>query len=120
VTWGERRALYGRRWRCDDDAVRAFIADVNLERRDLKQGQRAIALAMLYPDPARGRGKTDPGKKGAESASFSYRRLAEARSVLRHSLALAEEVINDRTPLDKALAHLARLSPTPQVSFRLV
>ena len=32
----------------DNEAVRAYIADVNLERRDLKKGQKAMALAMLY------------------------------------------------------------------------
>jgi hypothetical protein len=34
-----------------------------------------MALAMLYPEPERGSGKIDPAKKGAETSSFSYRRV---------------------------------------------
>jgi hypothetical protein len=45
----------------------------------------AVAMAMIYPEPERGRGMKDAGKKGAETASFSYRPLAEARQVLAHS-----------------------------------
>ena len=53
-----------------------------------------MAVAMLYPEPEKGgRGKKGNGTKAAETAGFSYRRLAEARSVLRHSRALAEQVI---------------------------
>jgi hypothetical protein len=77
------------------------IADVNLERRDLKKGQKAMALAMLYPDPEKGgRGK----KSVATRHGFSKDRLSDARSVLAHSLALAQDVIADRVPLDAALA----------------
>lgn len=43
--------------------MRTFIADVNLERRDLKKGQKAMALAMLFPRGKRGRGKVDPARK---------------------------------------------------------
>jgi hypothetical protein len=46
-------------------AVHAFIADMNLERRDLKKGQKAMALAMLFPEEQRGRGKVDPARKSA-------------------------------------------------------
>jgi len=41
-----------------------------------------MALAMLYPEPERGRGNKDEAKKGAETASFSYRRVKEARQAL--------------------------------------
>jgi len=33
------------------NAVLAYIADVNLERRDLARAQKIMALAMQYPDP---------------------------------------------------------------------
>jgi hypothetical protein len=66
----------------------AFIVPANLARRNLSKGQQAMALAMIYPEPERGRGKQDAAKKGAETASFSYWRVREARSVLRHSRAL--------------------------------
>lgn len=92
----------------DETAVRAFIADVNLERRDLKKGQKAMALAMLFPNGARGRGNHDEARKSAETASFSYRRVQEARQIIAHSAALAEDVIADRVPLDKALEQVKR------------
>lgn len=44
-----------------------------------------MATAFAYPEPERGRGKKDEAKKGAETASFSYRRLTQARQVLHHS-----------------------------------
>lgn len=62
-----------------------------------------MALAMIYPVPERGRGKKDVARKGAEIASFQYRRVQEARAVLRHSQALAEDVMARRTSLDVAL-----------------
>jgi hypothetical protein len=81
----------------------AFIVSVNLERRNLSKGQQAIALAMIYPEPQRGRGKKDEARKVLETRSFSRQRLEQARLVLRHSRALAEDVIANRTSLDKAL-----------------
>ena len=81
----------------------AYIVSANLARRSLTVGQRAMALAMIYPEPKRGRGNNDEAVKGAETASFSYRRVQQARSVLKHSRALAEDVLAHRTSLDKVL-----------------
>ena len=81
----------------------AYIADTNLKRRNMTKGQQAIALAMIYPEPERGRGKKDEARKGAESASFSYRRLKEARQVLAFSRPMAEAVLKGVDSLDEAL-----------------
>jgi hypothetical protein len=57
-----------------------------------------MALAMIYPETfERGRGKTVPKRDG-----FSKQRLSDARTVLRHSRALAEDVLADRKSLDAA------------------
>jgi hypothetical protein len=57
---------------------------------DLSKGHKAIGLTMIYPEPEKGgRGKRSEGKNLAESAGFSQRRLNEARTLLRHSRALA-------------------------------
>jgi hypothetical protein len=69
---------------------------------DLSKGQKAMALAMIYPNPERGRGKKDLARKETETGSFSYTRVKDARAVLRHSRALAEDVLKDITPLDAA------------------
>jgi hypothetical protein len=53
-----------------------------------------MALAMIYPEPAKGgRDKKDAAKKDAESSPFTYRRVQQARSVLRHSRDLAESAV---------------------------
>lgn len=49
------------------------------------KGQQAMAVAMLYPKAKRGRGNKDAGRKSAETAGFSERRLRQARTVLRHA-----------------------------------
>jgi hypothetical protein len=83
--------------------IAALVVSANLARRNLKKGQQAMALAMIYPETRRGRGAQDGARKGAETSSFSYRRLQQARTVLSHSRALAEDVIADRVSLDVAL-----------------
>ena len=85
----------------------AYIVSANLQRRNLTKGQQAMALAMIYPkEPERGRGKKDAARKDAESASFSYRRLQEARSILWHSHDLAEAVLKGMLPFNDALAQV--------------
>jgi hypothetical protein len=87
----------------DDDEVRAFVRSRN-ERRDLSKGERAMAVAMLYPEPERGRGKKDAARKDAETSSFTYRRVQQARQVLHHSSELALAVRDGSLKLDQALA----------------
>jgi hypothetical protein len=113
----------------DEDAVRAFIADVNLERRDLKKGQKAMALAMLFPRAKHGGARTkgsspDSGlAEEMERAGITKQRLSEARAVLDAMFELAKDVMADRTPLDKALADVkeqqAKASSTEAKTARL-
>jgi ParB-like chromosome segregation protein Spo0J len=85
----------------------AYIVSENIERRHLTKGQRAIALAMIYPEPEKGgRGKKSDALNSAVSAGFSSRRLNAARSVLRHSRDLAESVLKGSITLDAALAQV--------------
>jgi hypothetical protein len=85
----------------DDEAVRAFVKSTN-ERRDLTKGQRAMQLAMLYPEVDKGGG----GHKGkvTETSGFSRQRFGQARQVFSHSRELAEAVRDGTTSLDEALA----------------
>ncbi len=55
-------------------------------------------VARIYPDLKRGRGNRDEGKKGAETAGFSYRRLALARTVLRYAPDLPDNVLTGPAP----------------------
>jgi ParB-like chromosome segregation protein Spo0J len=82
--------------------IKALVVSENVVRRDLKKGQKAMAVAILYPEPeVGGRGHKS---KALETGGFSRQRLGEARAVLAHSQALAEDVKYDRISLDEALA----------------
>ena len=63
--------------------VRAFIASQNVNRRHLTKGQRAMALAMIYPGPEKG-GRGHRSERAAETATVSATRLRQARLVLRY------------------------------------
>jgi hypothetical protein len=87
----------------------AFIVSANLARRNLSKGQQAMALAMIYPEPGRGgRGNTGGAKAARNIGGFSDERLRQARSILRHSHALAGDVLAARTTFDIALAQVDR------------
>ncbi len=61
-----------------------FVLSTNIHRRNLTQGQRAMAVAMLRPEPEKG----GRGKKGAINGEFSgvsHQRVADARAVLAHT-----------------------------------
>lgn len=62
-------------------------------------------LVMIYPEPEKGgRGKRSQIQEGFDEPRKTVQnRLSQARAVLHHSLARAQEVLADRTPLDAAL-----------------
>jgi hypothetical protein len=80
----------------------AFIVSENVDRRHLTKGQRAIVLAMIYPEPTaykRGGNSLETKELG-----FSAARLSQARAVLRHSRELAEAVLAGVSSFDYALS----------------
>lgn len=92
---------YEQRDFANEDELIAFVKSRN-ERRDLSKGQRAMALAFLYPDPEKG-GRGKKSRNSPETGGFSLQRLSDARSVLRHSRELAEAVRDGSMSLDDAL-----------------
>jgi len=87
----------------------SVIIGMNLQRRHLSKGQKAVILAFLYPEPEKGgRGKNGDARKAVETTGFSVERLKQARSVLRHSRTMAESVLKGIIPLDDALATVKR------------
>lgn len=88
--------------RLNGEDVAAYIVSVNLARRHLTKGQQAIALAVIYPEPERGRGKIDAGKKAAESATFSARLLRTAREIVSYP-DLRDAVLAGTMKFDPAL-----------------
>lgn len=82
-----------------------YIASVNLARRHMTVGQRAMALAMIYPDPEKG----GRGRKGVRGEQVSHSRLSHARTVLRvASDDLAPLVLSGSKSLDEAFTEVKR------------
>jgi ParB-like chromosome segregation protein Spo0J len=88
--------------------VRQVILAENVERRHMTKGARAMAVAMLYPQAERGRGKKDPAKNAQKVGLFGNELLRQARTVLDHSKPLAESVLAGVKPLDLAYQEAAR------------
>jgi ParB-like chromosome segregation protein Spo0J len=82
-----------------------YIVSVNLARRHMTVGQRALALAMLYPEAKRGR----YSELGDLTGAVSKERLSKARAVLRvASDDLAPLVLAGSKSLDDAFAEVKR------------
>jgi hypothetical protein len=78
-----------------------------VEDKDEHRDQKAMRLALLYPEPEKGsRGKR--GKTTAETAGVSGRWLEQARQVLRSALPLALSVRDGITRLDAALEEVTK------------
>lgn len=87
-----------------------FVLSTNIHRRNLTQGQRAMAVAMLRRAPEK-RGR---GNKSGISANFTgvaLRRVNDARVVLAHSSELAQAVMSGDTPLEECSPKAEMLSP---------
>ncbi len=78
----------------------AFVLSSNIHRRHMTKGQRAMAVATIYPDSDKGgRGKKTSGNL-AEISGFSQRSLQVARTVIKFAPELAGDVLAGATPLD--------------------
>jgi hypothetical protein len=85
----------------------AYILAVNVNRRHLTKGQRAMAVAKLYPEPEHLRRKGSGSIKNIELASAQY--ISHARTVLRWLPEIADHVLAGTTPLNEAYAEAQRL-----------
>ena len=87
------------------DKLGVFVDSTEL-RRHVTPGQRAMAVAMISPEPKKLKRKQNAinGDHGVV-----HQRVADARAVLAYSLELAEAVMRDGKPLQAALAE-TRLS----------
>jgi hypothetical protein len=76
----------------------------------MSKSQKAMALAMIYPEPEKGgRGKLSQIQEGFDEPRKTVQnRLSQARAVLRHSFALAGEVTSGRLSLDAALERVRK------------
>lgn len=66
----------------------------NINRRHMTKGQRAMAVAMIYPNS--GRGQT-PNNLG-----FAAEYVRQARTVLKHTPSLTSNVLSGKAALNDA------------------
>ncbi|MFX1766168.1 ParB N-terminal domain-containing protein [Paraburkholderia sp. A1RI-2L] len=94
----------------------AFIADANLERRDLTKGQKAMLIAMRFGEERRGgRGKT-ASTNYAESSQLSVRRVQQARAVRDNCPEMVPQVIEGALGLDEAYTEAQRRRAAQQTN----
>lgn len=79
----------------------AYVLSANIHRRHMTNAQRAMAIAMIYPEPKRGRGNVDPASKAEDSSSF-LRQVRSARFILKYARAAAQEVLAGSTHFETA------------------
>lgn len=91
----------------------AFILGANINRRHMGKGQRAMVVAMIYPQSSGvgGRGKTASNREII--SGFSPRLVQLAQAVLRDAPTLAAGVLAGATPLAEA-AETARQNRAQQ------
>jgi hypothetical protein len=77
----------------------AYILSSNINRRHMTKGQRAMAVAMIYPE-------SQQGKRNAATSSVSgdvsATRIKMARTILKWAPELASQVLAGAAVLDKA------------------
>jgi hypothetical protein len=78
-----------------EDAL-AYVISMNLMRRNMTAGQRAMTMAMAYPEPG------VHGKRSVFKTDVSSSNLSHARTVLADSRAVAETVLNGTGSLETA------------------
>jgi hypothetical protein len=77
----------------------AYILSANINRRHMTKSQRAMATAMLSPEPGRG----GRGKKNSKlNLEFSIQYISQARTVLKWTPEIAAAVLAGTKPLNEA------------------
>ncbi len=64
------------------------VLSANIHRRNMTKGQRAMAVAKIYPEPEKLRRK---GNSPSKTEGLTAERLSLARTVLRYSGDLADQ-----------------------------
>ena len=77
--------------------LKAFVLSVNIHRRHMTRGQRAMAVAVIYPETRQGKRSTSFVTKKVTAGG-----LSKARTVLQYAGDLAESVLAGATSLDQA------------------
>lgn len=89
----------------DDQAITDYVYDTNGPRRHLTVGQKAIAYALLYPEPHSGPRKmygVKQEQKSGKFPDFDSSHKAHARAIVKDAPELANRVRDGNMPFDEA------------------
>lgn len=94
----------------EDENPAAYVISANIHRRHMTKSQRAMAVAMVYPESTNkgGRGKTCG--KFPQVYRFDRTMLSDARTILRQAPDLARKVLSGIIPIYKASEELEERS----------
>lgn len=84
------------------DNLVAFILSANIHRRHMTKGQRAMAVAMIYPEPESKGSRSGKTTNILATEMFAGSRLSSARMVLAIAPDLAPNVLAGTVSLDAA------------------
>jgi len=88
------------------DDPTAYVLSANVHRRHMTKGQRAMAVATIYPEGGRGgRGKT---REKITGLPFDRTNVSRARTVLRYAPDLSANVLGGSVSLDNAYQEAAQ------------
>ena len=91
----------------DESGIKSLILSLNNNRRHLSKGQKAMSVAIAYPDPEKGgRGKSSKMEGFSE---VHQGRLSEARKILRFAPHAVADVMSGAVPLSEAYEIACRL-----------
>jgi hypothetical protein len=80
-------------------AAPKFIADVNINRRHMTKGQRAMVVAMIYPEPTKVKRSGSSNLEDQTGVARGY--VSMARAVLKWGKELADPVLAGAETLDR-------------------
>lgn len=92
----------------DGEDQDAYIADANLERRDLSKGQKAMLMAVRFPRRKRGPKGEKETTETVETRGVSAQRISAARLVNELCPEMVEAIISGKQGLDDALVEAQR------------
>jgi hypothetical protein len=99
----------------------AFVISANVHRRHMTKSQRAMAVAMIYPEPGKGgRGKKSASSNSEVASGFSDRLIQQARYILANAPDLVKQVMDTSITVQAAYDEVQeRLSEANSSEARL-
>lgn len=82
---------------------KAYVLSANINRRHMTKGQRAMAVARMYPEPEKGgRGNKINSSKNEDFKKISTGNLSQARTIIAYAPDFVDSVISGAVSLSDA------------------